>query len=318
MVDQVCRSERTTRIAGRGLDEEAFERRLEHDAAVHHRVERDAARQTEILFTGFFVQTVQQVKHRVFEHSLRACRDVLMTAGYFLVFLPSRTELSRDLFAELIALGQMVIQHVDVDVKIVAAVQREHSPRQEIAVDRPAVSRETHHLPFVSAEHVEPEKVGDRRVKLAKRMRQLDSLERPDSRPLAARPHRRSLFAGSIHRQNGRCLEWRYIERAGGVAEMMLLVVEFEPARAESLTNQARKLQHSEIAAADLGHSAINPGHEHIARNAERFNRLHGFVPEHPWLPVERYVLYIGHRYARFAQAVFDRFVGKAAVVLYS
>src|SRR5262249_3505261 len=109
VVRQKSRAERTARVAGHWLNEDPLERGFIDDPSIHHRIERDAARQAQVLFRGLFMQPFEQIEYDVFQCLLRAGRDVLVTFIYRFAGMPRRAQGFEYLVAELIALGKVMI-----------------------------------------------------------------------------------------------------------------------------------------------------------------------------------------------------------------
>jgi hypothetical protein len=61
--------------------------------------------------------------------------------------------------------------------------------------------------------------------------------------------------------------------------------------------------------------AAIDARAKHVRRNRRDFERLHGFMPQNPRLPIQRHVRDIGNRNSRFVETVLDREIRKAAVM---
>src|SRR5215216_5353252 len=94
--------------------------------------------------------------------------------------------------------------------------------------------------------------------------------------------------------------------------------VKLEIAVAKVITDAARVPQHAEIAFANLCDTAIDAGLEHVARDDRRLQSLHGFVTQHPGLPVQTDVRDVGDADACLIEAVLHRVVRKPAVMLAS
>ena len=61
------------------------------------------------------------------------------------------------------------------NLKIAAAVGRQHPFAEKIVIFWFAIGGEAHHLPLVAGEHIKADVVRHGRIKLAQRMRQLDA-----------------------------------------------------------------------------------------------------------------------------------------------
>src|SRR3990172_7863991 len=91
----------------------------------------------------------------------------------------------------------------------------------EIGIHRFAVRRETHELVFTGVD-LESGEVGEGRVQEADRVREMNFLEQRDLVALALHYRGRGPLADAIHGENERILEWRRIERRGGVRQVVL------------------------------------------------------------------------------------------------
>src|SRR5690348_9280164 len=111
MPDKQRRAQRTARIACGRLNEETFERSLGHDASVHDGVERDAAGHAEVLAARLLIKTSEQVQRRVFQNFLRTRGDVPVFLRKFITLFAWLTQRLDYVFAELVVLGEMVIEH---------------------------------------------------------------------------------------------------------------------------------------------------------------------------------------------------------------
>src|SRR5262245_48347312 len=167
---QKGRAERTTGVAGGGLNEDPLERRFIDDPPIHYRIESDAARQAQVLFARLSMQSFEQIENDVFKRLLRARRNVLVAFIYRLAGTARRAQGFERLVAELIPFGQVMIEHPNVDVEIVIAVRGQNAPGKEFVKLRLAVCGQAHDLPLIAAEHVEAKQVRHGRIKLAERM----------------------------------------------------------------------------------------------------------------------------------------------------
>src|SRR5262249_51178117 len=83
-------AERASRIAGRRLDPEIFERSLALNASVAHAVQPPPARHTELLETGPFVRCPRHPEHHFFGDVLNRSREVELALRQRRFRLPRR------------------------------------------------------------------------------------------------------------------------------------------------------------------------------------------------------------------------------------
>ena len=70
------RSERSARVAGRGLDPNIVERPFAQQPPIGHAIQGNAAGQHQISLHRFFMQIAAEPQHHVFRHHLDACRQI--------------------------------------------------------------------------------------------------------------------------------------------------------------------------------------------------------------------------------------------------
>ena len=182
--------------------------------------------------------------------------------------------------------------------------------RDEVAIDRPAVRREAHQLVF-AAVHLEAAVVRERGVQETERVGELELAREGDPVAAAHAHRRRRPFADAVEREDGRFVERAGEERARGVA---LVVVGEHDRRADAAANPApdqpgllqllaEPHRHGRDEAREPGRGVREIGFEQPLELAQR-------------LLVEDDIVEVLDRDLRFAEAVLDRQVREAGIVL--
>src|ERR1041385_2301926 len=91
--------------------------------------------------------------------------------------------------------------------------------------------------------------------------------------------------------------------------------VKLEIAVTEVFSDFARVPEHTEIAIANLSHTPINAGLEHVAGDDRRLHGLERFMTQHPGLPIQTDVRDVGDSYVCLVKAVLHCFEGEPAVM---
>ena len=197
-------------------------------------------------------KSTNEMERRVFQNFLRAGGDVPMALGQFFVGRARRPQLPADFFAKLVMLRQMVVEHADVEMKVVIAVDGQDLLREEIVIFRFAIGSQSHHFPLVAGKHVKADEVRNRGIELSERVGQLDSLQDFDVRVVALRKQRGRVFAGAVPGHDRGAIEAGDKEGAGGVALMMFEKMKTKITRTEMFANQLRMPEHPQITLAYL------------------------------------------------------------------
>src|SRR6187399_2044587 len=92
---------------------------------------------------------------------------------------------------------------------------------EQVDLSRIAVRRQAHHLEFVAVPW-EPQKLGDCKVQLTERMREIDAIEHGQRAAFAARDRRAHEVAEAVDRTDRGLVEGRYEERARQMRGVML------------------------------------------------------------------------------------------------
>src|SRR6187455_2679073 len=74
-------------------------------------------------------------------------------------------------------LCQVMIEYLDVELKIAAAVDGQYAVAEKVVILGLAIGGETHHLPLVAIEHIKADIVCDGRVELPERVGQFNAFE---------------------------------------------------------------------------------------------------------------------------------------------
>ena len=234
--DVVRGADRDPGVAGRRLHVHALELGLRADAPVRDGVQRDAAREAEVLRAGAPVRGADEVEVRLLEHRLERRGDVLVVLrqlGARLARRPERllhpvgeqaADRRRLLVPRHVDAFLVVHEEVELELEAVAVELHElaHLRQEALGV---AVRREAHHLALVAVLR-EAEPLRDGRVEDPERVREEHALEHLEPVAAAVAEHRRREVAEAVEREHRRLVERRDEERARGVREVVLDVVD--------------------------------------------------------------------------------------------
>src|SRR4030095_4283960 len=141
-------------------------------------------------------------------------------------------------------LCQVMIEHLDVEFEISAAVDRQYAIAKKVIIRGLAVRGEAHHLPLVAIEHVKADIVCHGRVELAERMGQFDAFEDVDMVAATTAKKGGRVFARSVPCQYRGRIKWRNKESGCGVGLVVLDIVKLKIARAEMLSQTLWMTEH--------------------------------------------------------------------------
>ena len=223
-------------VAGRRLHVDALELGLGTDAPVRDGVQRDAAGEAEVLRAGAPVRGAHEVEVRLLEHRLERRGDVLVVLRQLAARLARGPERLLHPVGEEPADRRrlLVPRHVDAFLVVHEVVELELEPvaveLHELAHLREealgvAVGREAHHLALVAVLR-EAEPLRDGRVEDPERVREEHAVEHLEPVAAAVAEHRRGEVAEAVEREHRRLVERRDEERARGVREVVLDVVD--------------------------------------------------------------------------------------------
>ena len=218
-------------VAGSRLDPQALEGPFAQQAPVADAVERDAAREAEVLHAGLAVHVARHPQHDLLGHLLHGGREVHLALGERRLGPPRGP--AEQLVEGPVGHGEPVqvveVAHVELERPVVAHLDQ--AIEDALGVARLSVGREAHHLVLAGVD-LEAGVVGERRVEHAERVRvvQLGQQAQVLAAPDAVRGGRP--LADPVHGQHGRLGERRREERARG---MRLVMLREEDLAAESL-----------------------------------------------------------------------------------
>ena len=216
-------TQRAPGVARCRLNPDALERPLAQEPPVADAIERDAARQAQVLGARLAVRGARHPQHDLLADFLNGSRQIHLALCQLALGLARRPANQLVELAVGHRQAREVVEVLLIEPERSVVAQIDQFLVDDVDVFRLAVRRESHDLVFAGVD-LEPGVVRERRIQQSKRIRPVQLVENLEIIAAAAADRSGRPFADTVDCQDRRLLERRRQERAGGVGLVMLAV----------------------------------------------------------------------------------------------